>query len=417
MNRLVLFVFCFFSVSAFGQDLTGIWRGHFRSMGNRVIELLNPEDRYKFEVQLDQKDKQFSGVTYSYKTTVFYGKATCYGTINPSTKKVLIEELKIVELRMVAGSACIMTCFLQYSKSGDEEILQGTYNSMNTTDSTDCGRGTVFLRKVPTSDFYKEPFLAEREKEAKKEPEVAKKSPVADSTEKKSSATVAPKSNKPVTTPSKDVAKKPATTKSNKPVTPPKDVAKKTATPKSNNAVTTPPKDVAKKPVTTKPSSTKPSSTQKPVVKNTPSPEAGKSNTVKIVPADTVMKIEKKPIVTPRILLTRENELVKTIATNASEITINLYDNGTIDNDTVSVYLDKKQVVTRQRLTERPISIKFALDENNMYHELVMVAENLGEIPPNTSLMVVKAGSKNYEVRITSNEQKNAVVIFKYEKE
>ena len=108
--------------------------------------------------------------------------------------------------------------------------------------------------------------------------------------------------------------------------------------------------------------------------------------------------------------------MVKTIETSSKEITINLYDNGTIDNDTVSVYLDKKLVVSKQRLTGKPISIKFELDEDNVYHELVMVAENLGEIPPNTSLMVVKAGSKQYEVRITSNEQKNAVVIFKYEK-
>jgi len=45
-----------------------------------------------------------------------------------------------------------------------------------------------------------------------------------------------------------------------------------------------------------------------------------------------------------------------------------------------------------------------------------MVAENLGEIPPNTSLMVVKAGKQQYEVRITSTEQKNAVIVFKYEK-
>jgi hypothetical protein len=42
-----------------------------------------------------------------------------------------------------------------------------------------------------------------------------------------------------------------------------------------------------------------------------------------------------------------------------------------------------------------------------------MVAENLGEIPPNTSLMVVKAGDQQYEVRITSTEQKNALVRFK----
>lgn len=137
---------------------------------------------------------------------------------------------------------------------------------------------------------------------------------------------------------------------------------------------------------------------------------------MKVVSVDSSKKVERKPAVIPQVLLTRQNELVKTINTTANEITIDLYDNGTIDNDTVSVYLDKKLVVTKQRLTEKPISIKFPLDENNMYHELVMVAENLGEIPPNTSLMVVKAGNKHYEVRITSNEQKNAVVIFKYEK-
>ena len=45
-----------------------------------------------------------------------------------------------------------------------------------------------------------------------------------------------------------------------------------------------------------------------------------------------------------------------------------------------------------------------------------VVAENLGDIPSNTSLMVVKAGDKRYEVRIVSTEQKNAVVVFKYQK-
>ena len=71
-----------------GQDLTGIWRGHFGSVGNRLIEqLLADGSRYKFEIQLDQRNKQFQGVTYSYKTTVFYGKATCTGAVNPTTKK------------------------------------------------------------------------------------------------------------------------------------------------------------------------------------------------------------------------------------------------------------------------------------------------------------------------------------------
>ena len=49
------------------------------------------------------------------------------------------------------------------------------------------------------------------------------------------------------------------------------------------------------------------------------------------------------------------------------------------------------------------------------FHELVMVAENLGEIPPNTSLMIVNAEGNRYEIRITSTEQKNAVVQFRFE--
>ena len=67
-------------------------------------------------------------------------------------------------------------------------------------------------------------------------------------------------------------------------------------------------------------------------------------------------------------------------------------------------------MISKQRLTEKAITLNINLDENIPFHELVMVAENLGEIPPNTSLMIVNAGDQQYEVRITSTEQKNAVV-------
>jgi len=115
----------------------------------------------------------------------------------------------------------------------------------------------------------------------------------------------------------------------------------------------------------------------------------------------------------PKALATRENELVQTIEAEEGNVMVNIYDNGTIDNDTVSVYLDRKLVVSKERLTENAITIHFELDSSASEHELVMVAENLGEIPPNTSLMVVKINGKQYEVRITSTEQKNAVVKFR----
>src|ERR1700730_12628621 len=168
MKNVFFFLALLIPFLASSQDLTGIWRGHFKSNYSSVVEkFYGTEDRYKFELQLDQHNQNFNGVTYSYKTTVFYGKASCKGQVNANTSKVLLEEIKIVEVRMSSGSdACIMTLFLNYSKDGEEEIMEGTYTSMNTRDSSSCGRGTVFLRKVPTSDFYKEPFLVQREEEA-----------------------------------------------------------------------------------------------------------------------------------------------------------------------------------------------------------------------------------------------------------
>lgn len=385
-----IYLFILFCCSAFfvsAQEMTGIWRGHFRSSNSRVMELMGQEDRYKFEVQLNQDAKAFEGVTYSYKTTVFYGKASCQGTFNAKTKKVFLEEMKIVEVRMAGGSeACIMTCFLQYSKLGDEEFLEGTYTSMNVKDSSNCGRGTIFLRKVTTSDFYKEPFLVKREKELEKLSEIKKDKPVA-----KANPVTKPPIKKPSTTPP-PTTKKTTTPATKKPVTKP--VTK--PAPKNNNTAKNPANSKSK--VVADPKATTP-----------------KQSEVKVVPIDSVKKAA--PIViTPKVLATRENELVKTITTSANEIVVSIYDNGSIDNDTVSVYLDKKLVLSKKRLTDRALNVKFNLDETSDFHELVMVAENLGEIPPNTSLMVVKAGNKSYEVRITSTEQKNAVIIFKFEK-
>ncbi len=102
---------------------------------------------------------------------------------------------------------------------------------------------------------------------------------------------------------------------------------------------------------------------------------------------------------------------------NTKDLVLNIYDDGEIDHDTVSVYLDNRQVINHAMLTARPLILAVHLDESNDFHRLVLVAENEGDIPPNTSLMIVKAGDKEYEVRINTTMQKNAVITFKYVKE
>ncbi len=114
----------------------------------------------------------------------------------------------------------------------------------------------------------------------------------------------------------------------------------------------------------------------------------------------------------PPALTNRNNALVKRIETGEGEIRVDLYDNGEIDGDTVTIYHNNKLLVSRARLSQKAVTLVIAIDKNNPHHELVMVANNLGSIPPNTSLMVVTAGSKRYEVFISSNEQNNAKVVF-----
>ena len=114
----------------------------------------------------------------------------------------------------------------------------------------------------------------------------------------------------------------------------------------------------------------------------------------------------------PLVLKTRENILAKRIEAATGVIKIDLYDNGEIDGDTVSIYHNNILIRSKQRLSQKPISITITIDASQPHHELVMVAENSGTIPPNTSVMIITTRDNRYEVSISSTEQKNAKVVF-----
>jgi hypothetical protein len=113
----------------------------------------------------------------------------------------------------------------------------------------------------------------------------------------------------------------------------------------------------------------------------------------------------------PDLVLTRENPLIKQIETQPGEIIIDLYDNGQIDGDTVTIYHNNELIVSKAALSHQPVSFHIKVDSLHPHHELIMVANNLGSIPPNTSLMIITANNKRYEVFISSSEQKNAKIV------
>ena len=97
------------------------------------------------------------------------------------------------------------------------------------------------------------------------------------------------------------------------------------------------PKTIKKPPV--KPAVKKVSA--KPPAKKTPLPVI--KDTTSIPPPE----VRKKPALPPppRVLTTRTNALVKVIEAEAGKIQVNLFDNGEIDGDTVSIYHNNKLIV------------------------------------------------------------------------
>lgn len=144
------------------------------------------------------------------------------------------------------------------------------------------------------------------------------------------------------------------------------------------------------------------------------------SRSTQVVPQEekadvpVVARREIKPVTArplPTVLATRENPLIKQIETPKGEIKIDLYDNGVMDGDTVSVYHNNELVVSGALLSSKPITFRVQVAAGNPRHELIMVAHNLGSIPPNTALMIVTAGNERYEAFLSSSEQKNAKVV------
>jgi hypothetical protein len=131
---------------------------------------------------------------------------------------------------------------------------------------------------------------------------------------------------------------------------------------------------------------------------------------------ESVFKDEEAKNALPPKLIKREVELVKEIKVDTGRIRLDFYDNGVVDGDTISVYVNNVPIVSNKMLTTKAITAYVRIDPKRQVQEVVMVGENLGTIPPNTALMIVTAGDKRYQLFLTSTEQKNAMVRFVYEK-
>lgn len=108
--------------------------------------------------------------------------------------------------------------------------------------------------------------------------------------------------------------------------------------------------------------------------------------------------------------ITRKKVFTTEIPVTGDSVELRFYDNAQIDGDSISLFLNDRLLFQHIRLTEKAYIIKLPVEELNASNELIMVAENLGSIPPNTSYMVALVGEKRYEARLESTEGSSAMI-------
>jgi hypothetical protein len=375
-----------------GQDLTGKWKGYFtpsRDLDGKIVT-------YEIVIK-ENPDHTLTASTYSKISNNFTANALATGMHSENTQLVSITETSLNKKKLVGNfEACLMSNFLNYRVVRGYEILEGSYTATNELSGKDCGGGKVYLEKegpivkefsIKTAGSKTATVNKIIAKENKTKP--AKQTAVVKQVLTKSNQTNTSKltnSTKPSTT-----TKSSSTTKSNATQV---SIIQSNATNTSIQTAATPTNAVAIA-----------------LQENT---KAAADNETIASPNTSATKSSGQ--ILPWVLVGRENKLVKQVIVNSPSISIDLYDNGTIDNDTIMIFDNKVLLLENKRLSYKATHFNVNFNKDNNRHEIIIVAHNLGTVPPNTALMVVKDGASRQEIYITSTLSVNAMIIFELKK-
>jgi hypothetical protein len=376
MKRTLLFILAiFWGISSNAQQLSGQWTGNFVSNNE------SSDYSTSYVLELEIKGNSVEGFSYTY----FYisGKR-CYvicrleGSYDKGSKSLEVTEVERVKSNTPPDfKDCLQTHILTYFKAGGIEMLKGKWKSASLKD--DCGSGNSEFERKTLANINTKP----------------KTTPLVKNTNPKQNAINKPK----IIQENSNPIKQPLT--SNLPP------AKKIPLPLVKVDKPAPKKPL--NPIVSKPQV----AIIKKTIPTTNEVPAEKKNIVIAQPEKPSPNEILTPIIKNTKIDTRIKQVIKVIEVESKTFKVDLYDNGQVDGDTISLYFNGKLMVTHQRLSLTPISLTLTLAEGSSDNELEMYAENLGSIPPNSALMVVTYGDKRFEVNITSSEQTNGTVRFK----
>jgi hypothetical protein len=142
-------------------------------------------------------------------------------------------------------------------------------------------------------------------------------------------------------------------------------------------------------------------------IKGVRQPTNNNLNKAKLEASRVVVKPPLKPA-------ERKIQKISEIIFTGDSLLLSVYDNGTIDGDTVSMVLDGRVIAQRIKLTANAfrITIPTRINQNDSLM-LVMHAESLGLIPPNTGLLIIQDGENRYEIRFEGDLQRSSSIVLR----
>ena len=110
----------------------------------------------------------------------------------------------------------------------------------------------------------------------------------------------------------------------------------------------------------------------------------------------------------------RKIQKISEIFFSSDSLQLSFFDNGTVDGDTVSMVLDGKVIAEKIKLTTNAfrITIPTRIGQNDSLM-LVMHAESLGLIPPNTGLLIILDGATRHEIRFEGDLQRSSAIVLR----
>jgi len=129
---------------------------------------------------------------------------------------------------------------------------------------------------------------------------------------------------------------------------------------------------------------------------------------------DSVRSSLLKPIDDKRIA-ERHTSLLEKISVQQADVLLELWDDAAEDGDSISIRMNGLEVVTGFPVKRQRQQLKVILQEGE--NRLIMLADNLGSIAPNTAVMRIVAGTLRKYVTIKTDLQQNNMLLIIYEPE